>query len=101
MAVVFLLSAAAIFARGQDPSNLSLRGRLAIVEPAARRIAVLPDGEAHLVEMMVDNDGEVRYEDRQLTLSELVLLVGQRVSIRYRIESDLRVAHDIIVDPEG
>ena len=100
MAVVFLLSAAAIFARGQEPSNLSLRGRLAFVEPAARRIAVLPDQEVHLVEMILDDDGAVRYQDRELTLSELVVLVGQRVSIRYRIEREVWVAHDIIVDPE-
>ena len=100
MAVVFLLSAAAILARAQEPSNLALRGRLAFVEPSARRITVLPDGEVHLVEMRVDDSGEVRDEDRELTLSELVVLVGQRVSVSYRIESDVWVAHDIIVDPE-
>jgi hypothetical protein len=80
---------------------VALRGRLAIVEPASRRITVLPDGEADLVDLLVGDDSEVRHDDRELTLSELVLLVGRRVSIRYRLDNDRRVAQSVIVEPEG
>ena len=99
--LAFLLSAAAVMARGQEPVEPPLLGRLATVEPAARRIAVLPDGQANLIELILDDAGEVRQEDRELTLSELVILVGRRVSIRYRLENDRRVAQSVIVEPEG
>ncbi|HUE85485.1 MAG TPA: hypothetical protein VMO26_05355 [Vicinamibacterales bacterium] len=98
----FLLSAVIGVARGQDDASApTLLGHLAFVEPAARRIAVLPQGEADLVDLLVADDGEVRQNDQKLTLSELVILVGRRVSVRYRIDNDRRVAQSVIVEPEG
>lgn len=94
-----LLSAAPIRARDQD--GVPLTGRLATVEPAARRIAVLPDGEVKLVELLVADDGEVRQGDREVTLSDLVIQVGRRVTIRYRVADERRLAESIIVEPEG
>jgi hypothetical protein len=34
-----------------------------------------------------------------LTLSDLVIEVGRRVTVRYRVENDRRIAESIIVDP--
>jgi multidrug efflux pump subunit AcrA (membrane-fusion protein) len=98
---VFLLSAAAPVARGQSTATTSLRGRLAFVEPAFRRVTVLPDGESRLVELLVDEDCDVRQGDRELTLSDLVIQVGRLVTVGYRLENDRRVAESIIVEPEG
>jgi multidrug efflux pump subunit AcrA (membrane-fusion protein) len=98
---VFLLSAAAPVARGQAPAVQSLRGRLAFVEPAFRRVTVLPYGESRVVELLVDEDCEVRQGDRELTLSDLVIQVGRQVTVGYRLEGDRRVAESIIVEPEG
>ncbi len=76
-------------------------GRLATVEPAFRRLAVLPDGEVKLVELLVADDGELRQGDRAVTLSDLVIQVGRRVTIRYRVEDGRRIAESVIVEPEG
>jgi len=100
MVAGFLLSAAALAAVGQAPAAESVLGRLAFVEPALRRIAVVPDGEVQLFEVLVADDSELRQGDRQLTLSELVIQVGRRVTVRYRVEGDQRVAESVIVEPE-
>lgn len=98
---VFLLSAPAALARGQAPADRPLLGRLAFVEPALRRITVLPDGEARLLELFVDDDTEVRQGDRELTLADLVIQVGRRVTVRYRVEDERRIIQSVIVEPEG
>jgi hypothetical protein len=99
--LVFVLSVAGAMARGQaDASAETLLGRLAIVEPASRRITVLPEGEVHLVEVFLDENGEVRLAERELTLAELVIEVGRRVTVRYRVEKDRRIAERVIVEPE-
>jgi hypothetical protein len=96
----FLLSAVALVAVGQTPAAESLLGRLAFVEPSLRRIAVVPDGEVRLLELVVTDDSEVRQGDRELTLPELVIQVGRRVTVRYRVEGDRRIAESVIVEPE-
>lgn len=98
-AAVLLLSAAPI--RAGEQEGAPLVGRLATVEPAARRIAVLPEGEVKLVELLVADDSEVRQGDTEVTLSDLVIQVGRRVTIRYRVEGERRLAESIIVEPEG
>jgi hypothetical protein len=43
-----LLSVTVLAAGGQAPAAASLSGRLAFVEPALRRIAVIADGESRM-----------------------------------------------------
>jgi hypothetical protein len=96
-----LLSVTVLAAGGQAPAAESLSGRLAFVEPALRRIAVIADGEVRLSELFVADDSELRQGDRELTLEELVIQVGRRVTVRYRVEGDRRIADSVIVAPEG
>jgi hypothetical protein len=44
----------------------------------------VPEGEVRLVEMFVAEDGELRLEEQPLTISDLVIHVGRRVSVTYR-----------------
>ena len=101
MMVFFLLSAAAIGSGGQAPADQSLRGRLASVQPGLRRITVLPEGDIRLSDVFIADHSEVRQGDREVTLSDLVLLVGRRVKVRYRLDGDRRIAASVIVEPEG
>jgi hypothetical protein len=78
----------------------TLVGRLATVEPAKRRVTMVPEGEVDLVEMFVAEDGEVAHEERALTLADLVIQVGQRVAVVYRLEGDRRIVARIIVEPD-
>ena len=78
----------------------TLVGRLATVEPANRRVTVVPEGEVDLVEMFVAADGKLAHEERDLTLADLVIQVGRRVLVSYRVEGDRRIADSITVDPE-
>jgi hypothetical protein len=101
MVSVILLSAVVLGAGGQAPAEQTLVGRLAFVEPSLRRISVVPDGEVRMSDLFVADDTEVRQGDRVMTLSDLVIEVGRRVTVRYRIEGDRRIADSIIVDPPG
>ena len=96
--VAILPSAAALAAREQEAAPLI--GRLATVEPALRRLAVLPDGEIKLVELQVADDCDVRQGDAEMTLPDLVIQVGRRVTVRYRVEYERRIAESVIVEPE-
>jgi hypothetical protein len=93
-----LLSVTVFAAAGQAAESLS--GRLAFVEPSLRRIALIPDGEVRLSEFLVADEAELRQGERQLTLEELVIQVGRRVTMRYRVEGDRRIADSVIVEPE-
>jgi hypothetical protein len=95
-----LLSVTVLAAGGQAPAAESLSGRLAFVEPSLRRIALIPDGEVRLSEFLVADEAELRQGERQLTLEELVIQVGRRVTMRYRVEGDRRIADSVIVEPE-
>jgi hypothetical protein len=99
MMVFFLLSGAALGSGGQAPDQ-SLLGRLASVQPGLRRINVLPDGDIRVSDVFIADDSEVRQGDREVTLSDLVLLVGRRVTVRYRLDGDRRIAASVIVEPE-
>jgi hypothetical protein len=66
-----------------------------------RRLAVLPDGEIKLVELLVADDSDVRLGDTEATLSDLVIQVGRRVTVHYRVENERRIAESVIVEPEG
>ena len=101
MATLLVLSATVLGAGDQDPAEQTVLGRLAFVEPSLRRISVVPDGEVRMSELFVDDDTDLRQGDRVLTLSDLVIEVGRRVTVRYRIDGDRRIAESIIVDPPG
>ena len=80
-----------------------MTGRLATVEPGNRRLTIVPTGEIRRVEFFVAEDGEVLHVDRKLTLPDLVIQVGRRVTITYRVEPAdgmRRVAMRIIVQPD-
>jgi hypothetical protein len=79
----------------------SLVGRLATVEPAERRVTMMPEGEVDLVEIFVAENGEVLHDDERLTLPELVIRVGRRATIVYREVGERRVADRIVIEPEG
>jgi hypothetical protein len=101
MATLIWLSAAVLGARGQALPEQTLVGRLAFVEPSLRRISVVPDGAVRISDVFVADDTEVRQGDRVLTLPDLVIEVGGRVTVRYRIDGGRRIAESIIVDPPG
>jgi hypothetical protein len=96
-----LLSVTVLAAGGEAPADESLSGRLAFVEPSLRRIAVMPDCEVRRSEFLVADDSELRQGEQELTLPELVIQVGRRVTVRYRVEDDQRIADSVIVEPEG
>lgn len=85
-------------ARPSQDADAELAGRLATVEPSSRRLSVLPVGEVKLVEVFAGDDCEVRQADRLLSLAELVVEVGRRVTVRYRMIDGRRVAHSISVE---
>ena len=89
-------------ARAAQPDRLpmSLTGRLATVEPAARRITVVPDGAVDLVELFVAPEGKVTQGDRELSLAELVIQTGRRVQIDYYADGMRRLALRVTVEAE-
>ena len=78
----------------------TIAGRLATVEPANRRITLIPRGEVELFEIFVAEAGELRLEDQRLTLADLVIQVGRRITVSYRTEGVRHVAERIIVEPD-
>jgi hypothetical protein len=104
-AIVFAMLVTAAFGETasphqvQPPSESLLMGRLATVEPRARRISVVADDSADRLELLVAEDGEILRESEELTLSDLVIQVGSRVTVRYRLEGGVRIASRITVEP--
>jgi hypothetical protein len=96
-AMCMLISTQTGIARQEAPPAVS--GRLATVEPGNRRITILPEGEVRTVEMFVTDKSAVVHEDRSITLSDLVLQVGRRITVHFRVVGNRRVAERIIVDP--
>lgn len=89
----------ALSAQEQSPAG-SLIGRLATVEPAKRRLTVLPQGEAQLVELFVAVDGDLSHDDKPMTLADLVIQVGRRVAVEFRLEGARRVVERLTVEPD-
>jgi hypothetical protein len=79
-------------------AEVSLSGRLATVEPAARRVTIVVEGDEELTELIVDEDGELRHQDQPVSLSDLVTLVGSRVTVRCELRNGTRVAYAITVE---
>jgi hypothetical protein len=83
-----------------EPQDGVVIGRLATVEPAARRVALLPDGEEDLQDMVVAEDTALRLGERQLTLQQLVFQVGRRVTVHYRQLDGRKVLLSLTVELE-
>ena len=83
------------------PAGGIVTGRLATVEPALRRITILPEGASEIVELELAPDARIVLLDRELTLPALVIEVGRRVVIDYRVEGDRTMAVRITVEPSG
>jgi hypothetical protein len=100
MAVVCVAFASAALTKQERVTSRTLVGRLATVEPANRRLTMIPEGEVERVEVFVAEDGEVLLETQKLSLSDLVIQVGRRVTILYRLENQRRIAESVIVESE-
>ena len=77
-----------------------ITGRLATVEPSNSRITVVPTGEVNVVEVFVLDESELVHDEESLTMSELVILVGRRVTALYWEHDGRRIALKITVEPE-
>lgn len=95
-----MLGAEALSSAQEQSTAESLTGRLATVEPSRRRLTILPQGEAQLVELFVAVDGDLRNEDKPMTLADLVIQVGRRVAVHYRLDGVRRVVERLIVEPD-
>jgi hypothetical protein len=84
----------------QDKTITLLAGRLATVEPDKRRLTVVVDGEVALSEVLVSDAARIMHDARQITLSDLVILVGRKVEVAYRLQDDRRIADHVIVAPD-
>lgn len=74
-------------------------GRLATVEPAIRRLTIVPDGEVDLVEFFVAEDAELHRAGKPLTLAQLVIDTGARVALHYVVRDGLNLVRVVTVDP--
>ena len=92
--------AAGAMLRDQQTDTASLVGRLATVEPAARRLTLLPEGTADLVEVFLTEDAAVVQDETELSLSELVIHTGRRIQVEYQLESGRRIGLRVTVEPE-
>jgi hypothetical protein len=100
--ITSVFGVAASSRQSQSVEASTLMGRLATVEPRARRISVVADDSADRIELLVDENSEILHESQDLPLSDLVMQVGSRVKIRYRMENGVRVALSITVErPPG
>ena len=75
-----------------------MSGRLATVEPARRRITLVPIGESHIVELVIAERTEIMHAERALSLPELVVEVGRLVTVAYRLEGDRRIAERVTIE---
>ena len=75
-----------------------MTGRLATVQPALRIITLLPEGDTEIVELVLAPDAKIIHLDRELTLPALVVEVGSRVVIDYRVEGDRKIVARITVE---
>ena len=69
-------------------------------QPALDEVVRNPVVQVDAIEIFVASEGGVEQNERALTLAELVIQVGRRVTVTYRMEGDRRFADRIIVEPE-
>jgi hypothetical protein len=84
----------------QSPATIAgtISGRLATVEPARRRITIVPIGESQMVELVVAEHTEIIHAERPMVLPELVVEVGRLVTVAYRVEADRRIAERVTIE---
>ena len=84
----------------QSPATIvgTVSGRLATVEPARRRITLVPIGESDMVELVLAERIEIIHLERTISLPELVVEVGRLVTVAYRIEGDRRIAERVTIE---
>ena len=63
-------------------------------------MTLVPHDKVDSVEVFLAEEGAVEENERTMTLSELVILVGRRVTITYRVDGQRRLADSIIVEPD-
>ena len=85
------------FVQFRGMSRLSATGRLAIVQPAMGLVSIVPVGESTTVELAVSPEAIILDAERQMTLVELVVEVGQVVAVDYLMEGSRRVATRITI----
>ena len=83
----------------QELQDLSLSGRLATVEPSARRLTMIPENQVDRIELLLGDGAEIFQQEKKLSLSELVIEVGRRITVRYRMNNGVREARSITVEP--
>jgi hypothetical protein len=59
----------------------------------------VPEGEVKRVEVLVAERSSVTHEESELTLTELVLHVGRRVTVHCRGQHDRCLVDRLIVEP--
>jgi hypothetical protein len=79
--------------------EVAMIGRLATVEPALRRITLVPEGQSEVVAFVLDDSGVIWQSSRELSLPALVTQVGSRVKVRYSVENGIRLARSVTVEP--
>jgi hypothetical protein len=99
-AMCILLISSTSAAQDVASDNSSITGRLATVEPTVRRLTMIADGEVNLVEVFVAEDAAVVEDGRTLTLAQLVIRTGRRVTMAIRREGERRIATAVTVEPE-
>ena len=100
LAIISLLLLQGAGPQSQEAAQESaLVGRIATVEPTARRVSIVPEGETDRVELILQEDGEIVLDGEELSLSDLVIHTGSRVTVRFRVANGTRVARSITVEP--
>src|SRR5262245_25522262 len=82
-ALILMVALASVITSATQPAatdELSAVGRLATVEPAKRRVTMVADGESKQTELILDPAARVLQGDVEITLSDLVGMVGNRVT---------------------
>ena len=84
----------------QSPATIegTVSGRLATVEPARRRITLVPIGEVTIVELDLADNAQIIHANELLSLPALVVEVGKLVTVHYRHEGDRRIAQRVTIE---
>lgn len=98
VAICMLSAESSIAGGARHGSGDVLAGRLATVEPAARRVTVVPDGAEHRVEVLVAAGAEISERNGRLSMAELVTRTGRRVRVEFRVEGERRVVDRLTVE---
>ena len=87
----------------QSPMTIeeTISGRLATVEPARRRITLVPVGDVAMVELDVADTAQIVHADELLSLPALVVQVGKLVTVAYRREGKRRIAERVTIEAWG